>query len=506
MKQVLRTLAMVERVLHGGVDGAVYLLRMRPYRTTDNVIDGVVLTFIDITERQQHEYERGRLAAIVESSQDAIIGHTLEGVITLWNGGAERMFGYSASRAIGKSLAILLPPLDANPDLRTLLAACSGESHAHDEMMTSWLRQDGLEVPVSVRCSPVLDQSGAVIGGSTIVRDISERKRAARRLQESERRLADIVEQATVGVAQTDLDGHLEMVNPRFCEMVGRTAEDLRGMRMQAITHVDDVVENDRMFRALLASGEPFQTEKRFLRPDGRSIWVSNHVSLIHDDHGRPTSAVAVVLDITQRKLASEHRELLLDELNHRVKNTLATVQAIAMQTLTHASDLGGFREAFLSRLQSLSNTHNLLADQSWRGARIGDLVRAEVAPYATTAGPHVRAHGDDVELTARQSLAISLALHELVTNASKYGAFSKPDGRVDIHWNIDIRDNMRWLRLQWEERDGPEVKTPERRGFGTRLITDGVKHDLDGRVFLDFPATGVVCIIEFPLKDQDHR
>lgn len=188
VKQVLRTLAMVERVLHGGVDGAVYLLRMRPYRTTDNVIDGVVLTFIDITERQQNEYERGRLAAIVESSQDAIIGHGLDGTISSWNAGAERMFGYPASRAIGKSMAILLPP-NEQPALKSLLAACAGEHTANDELVMTWLRQDGTEVPVSLRCSPVLDPSGAVIGGSTIARDTSERRRAARRLQESERRL-----------------------------------------------------------------------------------------------------------------------------------------------------------------------------------------------------------------------------------------------------------------------------------------------------------------------------
>src|SRR5688572_26472403 len=120
VKQVLRTLAMVERVLQGGPDGSVYLLRMRPYRTTDNVIDGVVLTFIDITERQQHEYERGRLAAIVESSQDAIIGHGIDGTIQTWNAGAERMLGYPPARVLGKSLAMLLPG-DAPGELARLL-------------------------------------------------------------------------------------------------------------------------------------------------------------------------------------------------------------------------------------------------------------------------------------------------------------------------------------------------------------------------------------------------
>jgi two-component system CheB/CheR fusion protein len=156
---------MVERVLQGGPDGAVYLLRMRLYRTTDNVIDGVVLTFIDIIERQQHEY--GRLAAIVESSQDAIIGHALDGTIHTWNKGAEQMFGYPVSRVLGKSLGMLLPK-DADAQLREMLSSCAGTA-PQNEMEMSWHRQDGSAVQVSVRFDP----SGAIVGGSTIVRDIT---------------------------------------------------------------------------------------------------------------------------------------------------------------------------------------------------------------------------------------------------------------------------------------------------------------------------------------------
>ena len=303
VKQVLRTLAMVERVLHGGVEGAVYLLRMRPYRTTDNVIDGVVLTFIDITERQQHEYERARLAAIVESSQDAIIGHSVDGVISSWNKGAEQMFGYPSVRAIGKSLAMLLPT-DAQHQLQQLLAVCNGQAHA-DQIEMNWVHQDGGFVAVSVRSSPVLDPAGAVVAGSTIARDNTERNRNARRLEDSERRLAAIIEQTTVGVAQMDVEGRLEMVNPRYCEIVGRTAEELVGTRMLDFTHSDDVASNDALFRSLLAGGPAFNVETRYARPDGSLVWVSNHISLIHDDFGKPAGAVAVVLDITQRKSAS---------------------------------------------------------------------------------------------------------------------------------------------------------------------------------------------------------
>src|SRR5688572_4663222 len=228
VRQVLRTLAMVERVLNGGEDGAVYLLRMRPYRTTDNVIDGVVLTFINITERQQHEYERARLAAIVESSQDAIIGHSADGTIQSWNAGAERMFGHPASRAIGRSLGMLLPA-DMQHELKGLLAALGGGAPPAEEQVMTWCRHDGSQVPVSVRCSPVLDPAGTLIGGSTIARDITERRRAAWRLRESEQRVADLVEQATVGVAQVDLEGRFVLVNPRFCAIVGRSADEVRG-------------------------------------------------------------------------------------------------------------------------------------------------------------------------------------------------------------------------------------------------------------------------------------
>ena len=315
--------------------------------------------------------------------------------------------------------------------------------------------------------------------------------------------MADIVEQATVGVAQTDLDGHLEMVNTRFCEIVGRTAEELRGMRMQAVTHADDVAENDRLFRKLVATGEPFQMEKRYVRPDGSNVWVSNHVSLIHDDHGQPTSAVAVVLDITQRKLAARHREILLGELDHRVRNTLSTVHAIAQETLAQSKDVAGFREAFLSRLESLSSTHDLLSDHGWRGAGLRDLVHAELATFADAKPARADLRGEDVRLNARESLAVGLALHELATNAGKHGALSAPDGKVHVRWDVDTRQGTRWVRLVWAEVGGPAVREPVRPGFGTRLVMEGIEQDLGGRVSLDFAPTGVSCVIEFPMKED---
>ena len=164
-----------------------------------------------------------------------------------------------------------------------------------------WRRSDGTPVPVSVRSSPVLDAEGRVIGGSAIVRDIAERQRAARRLAESERRLAAIVTQATVGVAQTDLAGRCQLVNPRFCELMGRSAAQLEGMRIQQLVHPDDVAAREAAFASLVAGGPPIQSEERYVRPDGTVIRTSNHISLIQDDDGRPAGVVAVVLDVTAR-------------------------------------------------------------------------------------------------------------------------------------------------------------------------------------------------------------
>ncbi|QGW63763.1 PAS domain S-box protein [Lysobacter soli] len=502
VKQVLRTLAMVERVLHGGVDDAVYLLRMRPYRTTDNVIDGVVLTFIDITERQQHEYERARLAAIVESSQDAIIGHSLEGIITSWNAGAESMFGYPPARAIGKPLSVLLPP-DSKKDLNTLLEASSRQIKAEELLMT-WIREDGTPVPLSLRCSPVLDPAGAVVGGSTIARDITDRKRAAWMLDETERRLAAIIEQTTVGVAQTDLDGKLEMVNPRYGEILGRSADELIGHRLHEYIHPADAAEFEAQFHDLVAEGKPFQTEQRYVRPDAKLAWINHHVTLIHDEGGQPSHAVAFALDVTQRRLAAQQRELLVSELNHRVKNTLATVHSIALQTLRHTPDMGKFRDAFVSRLRSLSTAHDLLAKEGWRGVSLADLARAELAPYhaGDTDTAHVQIVGDDLHLDAKTGLALSLALHELATNAGKYGAFTREGGQVRLEWATFERDSQRWLRMVWTESGGPPVKAPASRGFGSRLITEGVGYELGGDVSLEFPESGVVCTMTVPLKD----
>ncbi|MCY7354176.1 MAG: PAS domain S-box protein [Lysobacter sp.] len=498
VQQVTRSLTVVERVLQGHDNGPTFMARMRPYRTIDNVIDGVVLTFTDVSERRRHELERGQLAAIVDSSKDLIIGHAQDGTITSWNASARDILGYSADHAIGKPLAMLLST--GSPQLPALLKTCSQATPAELEM--EWQRQDGSQALVAVTCSPVHDDAGPVIAGSLNARDIGERVRAERALHASEHRMVQLVDQTTAGVAQVEFDGRFVLVNPAFCRIVGRSAEALYTLRMEDVTHPEDVPASEQAIKSLLAGGPACQLEKRYLRPDGSVVWVINSVARVVGRDGQAPHILAVVQDISERRRSAQHRELMLGELNHRVKNTLASVQSIALQTLANAPTPEAFKDTFLSRLQSLSNTHNLLAVDAWNGVGLHEVVLGELAPYRRDGQARVDCDGDDLQLTPKAALALSMALHELTTNAVKYGALSVPQGRVAVHCELRQKDGAPWLHVDWREHGGPAVVEPSRRGFGSRLIAEGLGYELEGEVSLQFEPGGVVCTIDVPVSE----
>lgn len=209
---------------------------------------------------------------------------------------------------------------------------------------------------------------------------------------------------------------------------------------------------------------------------------------------------LAAEAEVAARRASEHQRELLVGELNHRVKNTLATVQSIAAQTLREGKSLKETRESFESRLLALSETHNLLTRDHWRGAGLRELVEVELAPYAG-ARERIDVTGEEVWLAPDPALALGMALHELATNALKYGALSGDEGRVRIAWTVRQEDGSDWLKLVWEERGGPPVTPPSRRGFGSRLIETGLRRQLRGHVDLAFRPQGVCCTIDLPLE-----
>jgi two-component sensor histidine kinase len=219
---------------------------------------------------------------------------------------------------------------------------------------------------------------------------------------------------------------------------------------------------------------------------------------------GRFLYGVRVVQDITERKLAEERRQLLLNELNHRVKNTLATVQSIAALTVRSAPTAQAFHESFTARLIALSGTHNLLTNEGWEGTWLRGLVEKELAPYANTGRRRFTLRGERVRMSPQAAVALGLAFHELTTNAAKYGALSVPDGHIRVSWETDRSGPAPALRVVWSETGGPAVSPPTRRGFGSRLIERGIAQELDGEVKLAFEPTGLRCSFVLPL-DRDR-
>ena len=205
--------------------------------------------------------------------------------------------------------------------------------------------------------------------------------------------------------------------------------------------------------------------------------------------------------DVTDRVRAEEQQKLLLDELNHRVKNTLATVQSIAAQTLRTNPEPQTFRDAFEARLMALSATHNLLTASNWRGASLRDVLAVEFQPFGSD---RYVFEGPDVDLSSTEALTLGLLFHELATNAAKYGALSTPQGCVDVEWRVDHHANGPVLTLEWRERNGPAVVSPTRRGFGSRLIERSLKSELGGEATLEFTPAGLRCKATLPLRLTD--
>lgn len=504
--RVMRDLSIVERTVEIAQEGLVFLMRIRPYRTVDDVIDGVVITFVDISERVRFEEDRAKLAAIIDASQDAIIGHSLDGTITSWNGGAEQLFGYAADEAVGKSIAILLPPDRSNEEPETSDRLLRGGRLERYE--TVCRRKDGSQIEVSLTVSPIKSADGKVIGGSKIARDITELKRDEEALRESEERYRTLFELGPVAVYSCNASGEILQFNRRAVELWGREPQagdtDERFCGSYKLFRPDgSFIPHERNPMAEVLSGkrpEVHDAEVTIERPDGSRVVVVVNIRPLKNQRGVVTGAINCLYDITERKQAEERQRLLVDELNHRVKNSLATVQSIAAQSLKGAAN-SGHRESFEQRLIALSQTHDLLAHDHWKSASLRDVLAQELKPYRTETDLRFAIEGPDFLLEPKAALALAMAFHELATNAAKYGAFSKSEGQVRVEWEIVKVPEPGVLRLKWTERGGPAVKKRERKGFGSTVIERGLMLELEAEVHLDFDSSGLVCTIEIPLS-----
>lgn len=274
-------------------------------------------------------------------------------------------------------------------------------------------------------------------------------------------------------------------------------AEEWRGL-----VHPEDRDRVVAAFGDCIEGRNPLGIEHRILRPDGEVRWLSSHGDVVRVS-GQPMRVVGVTQDVTEQRRLIEAQQLLMSELNHRVRNTLTTVLSLARQTATSATGIKDFIGAFQARIMALSGAHSLLTQRQWEAISLRELIDEVIAPHRSA--DVFTIEGPDCDLTPRQGLALSLGLHELATNAAKYGALTATSGRIDVRWTI-ARSDPRRLMLTWAESGGPKVSRPKRRGFGSTLIERALPSDLDGEILLDFAPDGVRCTIDFTAHAKEAR
>jgi PAS domain S-box-containing protein len=330
---------------------------------------------VDLTERKHTEIELERLAAIVSSSDDAIISKSLDGRITSWNAAATRIFGYEPDEIVGQPLTRIIPP-ELHHEEHEIIAKLKGGERI-DHFDTVRIAKDGRRIDVAITVSPLRNKAGNVVGASKVARDVTDRKRS------------------------------------------------------------------------------------------------------------------------------EELQRLLLDELNHRVKNTLATIQAIASQSLRAAASPDDFVASFNGRVQALARAHDLLIQGKMKGADVRELVHEQVI-LGSSDGARVSCTGPHVMLDARAAVQLALVLHELATNARKYGALSVPAGQLLISWKMQLRARNELL-LEWKESGVPRVRAPTSRGFGTTLIERSLDSN-GGEAAIRYGSDGVICEIRLPLPEDGQQ
>ena len=344
-------------------------------------------------------------------------------------------------------------------------------------------------------------------------RDRNELADKRQALAESEARLRFALEAGRLGSWELTLADNRLRVSAICAANLGLSDPDELASydRLLAHVHPEDRNYQQAMVQQAVNNGSPLDMEYRTVWPDGSVHWVQVRGRAVYDRDGTPTGLAGVSLNITDRKKAEERQLLLLEELNHRVKNTLAMVQSIAKQTLRAAPSVEAFPDAFQSRLRALAQAHDLLTRRQWQGASLSEIAALTLEPHVHAG--RVTVGGPPVNLTTGVAVSLHLAFHELATNAAKYGALSAENGRVELDWEIakpaqpPVRagkdGHAGALVLRWRESGGPPVVAPTRRGFGSRLIERGLAHELEGDVALAFDPAGVRCRLVIPLSSR---
>jgi PAS domain S-box-containing protein len=375
----------------------------------------------------------------------------------------------------------------------------AGEELSQEE--DQFARQDGSTQWLSWSMAPWRRADGSIGGALLFSEHRTEQVEARHALADSEGRFRATFENAAVGVAMVAPDGSILRANNSFARMLGYSIEELMVRTFQDITHPDDLASN-LSIRNKTLNGETdgYCIEKRYVRKDGAIIWALLTVGCVRKTDVSVDYFVSVIQDISDRKQVEQQQRVLMAELDHRVKNALATVSAVVSHTRQGSRSIADFVAALDGRIRSLARTHELLSSRRWDGVSLSELVRRVLAPYAT--GSNSEIGGPEVTLSAEAGQVVSMVLYELTTNAAKHGALSVEDGQVSVHWHGASKQDLdARIAIEWRETGGPAVQVPEASGYGTEVIRDLIPYELGGRVDLTFAADGLRCYLEIPAE-----
>lgn len=421
-------------------------------------------------------------SALVESSDDGIVAKDLSSNVILWNSAAERLFGYTAEEMIGESIRRILPDDRQHEEDAILERIRAGQKV--EQFFTRRLHKSGRLIDVSVSISPILDATGQIAGASKTVRDATEIVEAQRRLESSERRFRMLADNISQFAWIARRDGRIVWYNERWYDYTGTSPEEMEGWGWQAVHHPDHVERVAARLRRCFETGEEWEDIFPLRGADGKYRWFLSRAMPIRDEAGNITDWFGTNTDITEQREQAEQIRLLLGEVNHRSKNMLATVQAIARRT---AAGDATFIEQFERRIAGLSVNQDILVRREWSEVPLDELVTLQMRFLGKTEN-QLKVQGPELHLKPRAAETIGMTLHELATNSLKYGALSVEDGQVEIEWAIDSDGGF---TMRWEESGGPPVSPPGKTGFGTILIRD-IPRGLGADVTLDYQPGGV--------------
>jgi PAS domain S-box-containing protein len=445
-----------------------------------------------------------RFDALIEAVEDyAIFMLDPAGRILTWNTGAERIKRWAEHDITGEHFSLIFPAEAAQyGDPQRHLAAAA--AHGCFREQAERVRKDGSRFWADVAIRAIRDEDGNLQGYAKVIRDITARVRAANDRLEDQRRITSIIESAMDAIITIDADQRIVLFNKAAEAMFQCSADEVLGQELTRFVPEHVRAAHAGHISTFAKTGVTSRGMGRIdslsaLRSNGEEFPIEASISQAHVE-GSPLYTV-ILRDITQRKRAEERQSLLLLELAHRVKNTLAIVQSIVAQTRRFAPP-EEFHQTLTGRLMALGAAHDLLTTSEWAGATLADVVRFAFAPHAS-ADPADRwsIEGPGIWLASNEAVTLSLVFHELTTNAVKYGALSDRHGSILVCWALEPEINPVHLTIDWLERGGPAVESPSRRGFGSRLLEQAVSRELAGETILTFSPTGAECRLRLPLS-----